>query len=116
VALVPGQNLASYLHPPCHLLISTSLNITDLILRPVVGTDVYASVLWDERNSIANKSLSSSSYKELKNEEALATKDTMSVLSLQQSNIEHPEETTQLCSSLHVGLHHAIALSCKRSP
>jgi hypothetical protein len=60
------------------------------------------------------------------NEEALA-KDTMSVLiycelalyciseSLQHSNTELPEETTQLCSSLHVGLRHAIALSCKAS-
>jgi hypothetical protein len=35
--------------------------------------------------------------------------------SLQHSNIEFPEETTQLCSSLHVGLRHAIALSCKVS-
>jgi hypothetical protein len=35
--------------------------------------------------------------------------------SLQHSNIEFPEETTQLCSSLHVGLCHAIALSCKVS-
>jgi hypothetical protein len=35
--------------------------------------------------------------------------------SLQHSNIELPEETTQLCSSLHVGLRHAIALSCKES-
>jgi hypothetical protein len=62
----------------------------------------------------------------LKKEEALA-KDTMSVLSycevalygisksLQHSNIELPEETTQLCSSLHVGLRHAIALACKVS-
>jgi hypothetical protein len=62
----------------------------------------------------------------LKNEEALA-KDTMSVLSycelalygisesLQHSNTELPEETTQLCSSLQVGLCHAIALSCKAS-
>jgi hypothetical protein len=33
--------------------------------------------------------------------------------SLQHSNIELPEETTQLCSSIHVGLRHAIALSCK---
>jgi hypothetical protein len=33
--------------------------------------------------------------------------------SLQHSNIELPEETIQLCSSLHVGLRHAIALSCK---
>jgi hypothetical protein len=58
-------------------------------------------------------------YKELKNEEALA-KDTMRVLSycemalygisesLQHSNIELPEETTQLyTTSLHVGLRHA---------
>jgi hypothetical protein len=29
--------------------------------------------------------------------------------------MELPEETTQLCSSLHVGLRHAIALSCKAS-
>jgi hypothetical protein len=62
-----------------------------------------------------------SSYKELKNEEALA-KDTMSVLSycemalynisesLQHSNIELPEETTQLCYSLQVGQRHAITL------
>jgi hypothetical protein len=35
--------------------------------------------------------------------------------SLKQSNVELPEETTQLCSSLHVGLRHAIALSCKSS-
>jgi hypothetical protein len=83
---------------------------------------------WDERqiSSIASKSLSFSSCMELKNEEALA-KDTMSVLSycelalygisesLQHSNFELPEETTQLCSSLHVGLRHAIALSCKAS-
>jgi hypothetical protein len=89
------------------------------------GRDVCASVLRDERqiSSIASKSLSSSSYKELKNEEALA-KDTLSVLSfcemalygisesLQHGNIELPEETTQLCTSLHVGLRHAIALSC----
>jgi hypothetical protein len=33
--------------------------------------------------------------------------------SLQHSYFELPEETTQLCSSLHVGLCHAIALSCK---
>jgi hypothetical protein len=33
--------------------------------------------------------------------------------SLQRSNIELPEETTQLCASLYVGLHRAIALSCK---
>jgi hypothetical protein len=87
------------------------------------GRDISASVLRDERqiSSIAPKSLSSSAYKELKNEEALA-KDTMSVLSYcelalygisgepsaQQYGI--PEETTQLCSSLHVGLRHAIAL------
>jgi hypothetical protein len=47
------------------------------------GRDVSASVLRVERqiSSIANKALSSSSYKELKNEEALAGKDTMSVLS-----------------------------------
>jgi hypothetical protein len=75
------------------------------------GRDVSASILRDERqlSSIASKSLSSSSYKELKNEEALA-KDTMSVLSycemalygisesLRHSNIELPEETTQLPS------------------
>jgi hypothetical protein len=93
------------------------------------GRGVSASVLRDERqiSSVAPKSLSSSSYKELKNEEALA-KDTMSVLSscelalygisesLQHSNFELPEETTQLCSSHHVGLIHAIALSCKASP
>jgi hypothetical protein len=93
------------------------------------GRGVSASVLRDERqvsSIIAFKSLNSSSYKELKNKEALA-KDTMSVLcycemalygisdSLLHSNIELPEETTQLCSSLHVGLHHAIALSCKAS-
>jgi hypothetical protein len=128
VALVPGQHLASCLHLPCHLLISTSLNIiTDLILRSAVET-FSASVLRDERqiSSIANKSLISCSYKELKNEEALA-RDSMSVLSycemalygisesLHHSNIEFPEETTQLCSTLHVGLHHAIALSCKAS-
>jgi hypothetical protein len=35
--------------------------------------------------------------------------------SLQHSKIELPEETTQLCSSLHVGLRHAFALSCKAS-
>jgi hypothetical protein len=35
--------------------------------------------------------------------------------SLQHSNFELPEETTQLCSSLHVELRHAIALSCKAS-
>jgi hypothetical protein len=35
--------------------------------------------------------------------------------SLQHSNMELPEETTQLCSSLHVGLRHAIALSGKAS-
>jgi hypothetical protein len=29
--------------------------------------------------------------------------------------MELPEDTTQLCSSLHVGLRHAIALSCKAS-
>jgi hypothetical protein len=92
------------------------------------GGDISASVLRDERqiSSIAPKSLASSAYKELKNEEALA-KDTMSILSycelalygisesLQHSNMELPEETTQLCSSLHVGLRHAIALSCKAS-
>jgi hypothetical protein len=46
------------------------------------GRDVSASVLRDERqiSYIAFKSLNSSPYKELKNEEALA-KDTMSVLS-----------------------------------
>jgi hypothetical protein len=45
--------------------------------------DVSASVLRDERqiSSIASKSFSSSSYKELKKEEALA-KDTMSVCEL----------------------------------
>jgi hypothetical protein len=89
--------------------------------------DISASVLRDERqiSSIAPKALASS-YKELKNDEALA-KDTTNVLSycelalygisecLQQSNTELPEETTQLCSSLHVGLRHAIALSCKAS-
>jgi hypothetical protein len=44
--------------------------------------DVSASIIRDERqiSSIASKSLSSSSYKELKNEEAQA-KDTMNVLS-----------------------------------
>jgi hypothetical protein len=44
--------------------------------------DISASILRDERqiSSIAPKSLTFSSYKELKNEEALA-KDTMSVLS-----------------------------------
>jgi hypothetical protein len=92
------------------------------------GRDVSASVLRDERqiSSIASKSLSSSSYTELKNEEALA-KYTLSVLSycemalyrlsesLKHSNIELPEETTQLCTSLHVGLRHAIAVSCKSS-
>jgi hypothetical protein len=69
------------------------------------GSDISASFLRDERqiSSIAPKSLASSSYKELKNEEA------------QHSNTELPEETTQLCSSLHVGLRHAIALSCKAS-
>jgi hypothetical protein len=74
------------------------------------GRDVSASILRDERliSSIANKSLSSSSYKELKNEEDLA-KDAMSVLSycevaiygisksLQHSNIELPEETIHNC-------------------
>jgi hypothetical protein len=35
--------------------------------------------------------------------------------SLQRSNVELPEETTQLCTSVHVGLRHAIALSCKAS-
>jgi hypothetical protein len=92
------------------------------------GREIYAFVLRDERqiSSIAPKSLASSSYKELKNEEALA-KDTMSVLSycelalygisesLQHSNTELPEETTQLCSSLHVGLRHAMALLFKAS-
>jgi hypothetical protein len=92
------------------------------------GRDISASVLRDERQigSIAPKALASASYKELKNEEALA-KDTTNVLSycelalygisqcLEQSNTELPEETTQLCSSLHVGLRHAIALSCKAS-
>jgi hypothetical protein len=127
VALVPGQHLASCLHLPCHLLISTSLNFVDLILRPAVGTFLPPSSVERQISSIANKSLSSSSYKELKNEEALA-KDTMSVPSycemalygisenLQHNNIELPEETTQLCSSLHVGLRHANALSCKCSP
>jgi hypothetical protein len=83
------------------------------------GRVVSASVLQDERqiSSIAQKSLGSSSYKELKNKEALA-KDTLSLSvlcycemalygiseRLQQSNIELPEETTQLCTSLHVGL------------
>jgi hypothetical protein len=83
------------------------------------GRDISASVLRDERRI-------GSSYKELNNEEALA-KDTMSVLSycelalysisesLQHSNFELPDETTQLCSSLQVGLRHAIALSCKAS-
>jgi hypothetical protein len=87
------------------------------------GRDISASVL---RDKIQISSIASSSYKELKNEEALA-KDTMSVLSycelalygisenLQHSNMELPEETTQLCSSLHVGLRQAIALSCKAS-
>jgi hypothetical protein len=96
------------------------------------GRDISASVLRDERQigSIAPQSLTSSSYRELKNEEALA-KDTMSVLnygelalygisdmseSLQHSNTELPEETTQLCSSLQVGLRHAIALSYKAPP
>jgi hypothetical protein len=92
------------------------------------GRDVSASVLRDEIqiSYIASKSLNSSSYKVLKNEDALAN-DTMSVLSycemalygisesLQRSNIELPEETTQLCTSLHVGLRHAIALSCNAS-
>jgi hypothetical protein len=92
------------------------------------GRDISASVVRDERqmSAIAPKSLASSSYKELNNEEALA-KDTMSVLSycelalygisesLQHSNTELPEETTQLCSSLHVGLCHTIALSFKAS-
>jgi hypothetical protein len=87
------------------------------------GRDISASILRDERqiSYIAPKSLTSSSYKELKNEVALA-KDTMSVLSycelalygisesLQHSNMELPEETTQLCSSLHVGLRHACPL------
>jgi hypothetical protein len=36
VALVPAQPLASCLHPTCQLLISASLNITDLILHPAV--------------------------------------------------------------------------------
>jgi hypothetical protein len=115
VALVPGQHLTSCLHPPYQLLISTSLNIW--LDTSSCSRDIYASVLRDERqiSSIASKSLNSSSYKELKNKEALA-KDTMSVLSycemalygisesLQHSNIELPEETMQLCSSLHVGL------------
>jgi hypothetical protein len=35
--------------------------------------------------------------------------------SLQHSKVKLPEETTQLCSSLHVGLRHAIVLSCKAS-
>jgi hypothetical protein len=35
--------------------------------------------------------------------------------SLQHSNMELPEETTQLCPSLHVELRHAIALSCNAS-
>jgi hypothetical protein len=93
------------------------------------GRDILsASVLSDEKqmSSIAPKSPASSAYKELKNEEALA-KDTISVLSycelalcgisesLQHSNTELPEETTQLCSSLHVGLRDAIALSCQTS-
>jgi hypothetical protein len=92
------------------------------------GRDISASVLGDERqiSYIASKSLASSAYKELKNEEALAN-NTMSVLSycelafygisesLQHSNMKLPEETTQLCSSLHVGLRHAIALLCKAS-
>jgi hypothetical protein len=122
---VPGQQLASCLHPPCHLLTSTSLSIIGLILLSC-SRDISASVLGDERqiSSIASKSLSSSSYKELNNKEALA-KDTLSVLSycemalygisesLQHSKVELPEETTQLCSSLHVGLRRAIALSCK---
>jgi hypothetical protein len=96
-----------------------------LILCPC--RDISASVLRDEIQigSIAPKSVTSS-YRELKNEEALA-KDTMSVLSycelalngisesLQHSNTELPEETTQLCSSLQGELHHAIALSCKAS-
>jgi hypothetical protein len=45
------------------------------------GWDVSASALMDERqiSYVASKSLSSSSYREVKNEEALA-KDTMSVL------------------------------------
>jgi hypothetical protein len=34
---------------------------------------------------------------------------------IQHSKIELPEETTQLCSSLHLGLHHTIALLCKAS-
>jgi hypothetical protein len=69
--------------------------------------------------SIAPKSLTSSSYRELKNKEALA-KDTMRVPSycelalygisesLRHSNMELPEETTKLCSSLRVGLRHAL--------
>jgi hypothetical protein len=35
--------------------------------------------------------------------------------SLQHSKIELPEETTQLCYSLHLGLRHDIALSFKAS-
>jgi hypothetical protein len=89
------------------------------------GRDLSTSALRDERQigSIAPRSLTltSSSYRELKNEEALA-KDTMSVLSycdlalygisesLQHSNTGLPEETTQLCSSLQVGLRHACPL------
>jgi hypothetical protein len=85
--------------------------------------DLSASVLRDERQigSIVPTSLTSSSYRELKNVEALA-KDAMSILSyceftlygisesLKHSNTELPEETTQLCSSLQVGLRHACLL------
>jgi hypothetical protein len=80
-ALVPGQTLANCLHPACQLLISISLITTSLILCPAVGT-FLPLVLRDERqiSSIAPKALASSSYKELKNEEALA-KDTTNVLS-----------------------------------
>jgi hypothetical protein len=85
------------------------------------GRDISAQI-----DSIAPKSLTSSSYRELKNEEALA-KDTMRFLSYcelalygisesrRHSNMELPEETTKLCSSLQVGLRRAIALSCKAS-
>jgi hypothetical protein len=50
VALVPEQPLASCLHPACQLLISTSLNITDLILCPVVGTFLPPSLGTKDRS------------------------------------------------------------------
>jgi hypothetical protein len=81
VALVPGQPLASCLHPACQLYDKYKPEYYRLDTFSC-SRDISASVLRDKRqiSSISSKSLTSSSYNKLKNEEALA-KDTMSVLS-----------------------------------